>query len=435
MSDNVKIEKMLTEVKGIIEKHKKVDEMTGKNFNVFKVCEIDEKEVLICRFIYQLINPNGLHNQGDVFLRKFITDVLGGVISDSDGKDDSERLVITENELLNVRVYKEFVIKNNRRIDLFIDTNEHTIPIEVKIFAGDQENQCNDYLEYTKKSTLYYLTLFGDPPSDYSYNYNNIMENSESFEDELDKKIEDIKDEISCISFRDHIVPWIEDCIKDINIIDKKQIVDNLMQFLNAVRGLCNMGDNELNIELKDLLSKQKNFEAYLEMKNCEDEVKEEVLLKIVEGIRKELVEVMKEKLWGYRFDEDYNSYESHINDFCKSHKLTYPGVGIVCGKKYNDLETCVAFEVDNIGPYCGIYLKDKNRRELNVNKEINNKLDIGGNYNQTWVYKMNSLGCPNFYKPNSEFAILVDEGKRGEFIGAVVGEMVRLCNLINEKL
>ena len=130
--------------------------MTGKNFNIFKVCEIGEKEVLICRFIYQLINPKGLHNQGDVFLRKFITDVLGGVISDSENKD-SGKLIITESELSKVRVYKEFVIKNNRRIDLLIETNEHTIPIEVKIFAGDQENQCNDYLKYSKKSTLYYL--------------------------------------------------------------------------------------------------------------------------------------------------------------------------------------------------------------------------------------------------------------------------------------
>ena len=438
MSTVTEIEKLLTEVKGIVEKHKKVDEMTGKNFNIFKVCEIDEKEVLICRFIYQLINPKGLHNQGDAFLRKFITDVLGGVISDSDGKDDSERLVITENELLNVKVYKEFVINNNRRIDLFIETNEHTIPIEVKIFAGDQENQCNDYLKYSKNSKLYYLTLFGDPPSDYSYNYNNIKEKSVNFEDELDQKIEDIKDEISCISFRDHIVPWIEDCIKDINIIDKKQIVDNLMQFLNAVRGLCNMGDNDLNNNLKDILEESKNFEAYIEMKKCERDIKIDVLTKIVERLN----------AWAkendFRIDDTYAKYKTEIESLCSGENIgeNRPGFGVECKNQIDGCKLCVVIEAGkkNEGMWYGIYITNQEKWNENISHSIKEKLKLNTGYSDNiWIFRdfmQNSIGVPNFVEPNEAFAKLLGENESDtsnidNFVKDIKKKFVDLINII----
>ena len=355
MSAVTKIEKLLTEVKGIVEKHKRVDEMTGKNFNIFKVCEIHDKEVLLCRFIYQLINPKGLHNQGDVFLRKFITYVLGGVIGDSGDGTSNNQLIITENELSNVRVYKEFVIENNKRIDLLIKTNEHTIPIEVKIYAGDQNDQCNDYLEYSKNSKLYYLTLYGDPPSDVSYKYESKISNEISYEEEQILKIEEIKNVISCVSFRDDIIPWIEDCIKDINIIDKKQIVDNLMQFLNAVRGLCNMGDNDLNNNLKDILEESKNFEAYIEMKKCERDIKIDVLTKIIERLN----------AWAkendFRIDDTYAKYKTEIESLCSGENIgeNRPGFGVECKNQIDGCILCVAIEAGKKreGMWYGIYI------------------------------------------------------------------------------
>jgi hypothetical protein len=39
----------------------------------------------------------------------------------------------------------EYIIDGNRRIDLYIETISHKIPIEVKIHAGDQDKQCFDY--------------------------------------------------------------------------------------------------------------------------------------------------------------------------------------------------------------------------------------------------------------------------------------------------
>lgn len=38
------MEKLLTEVKGVIEKYKKIDEVTGQNFNIFNVLEVKNYE-------------------------------------------------------------------------------------------------------------------------------------------------------------------------------------------------------------------------------------------------------------------------------------------------------------------------------------------------------------------------------------------------------
>ena len=276
MSTVTEIEKLLTEVKGIVEKHKKVDEMTGKNFNIFKVCEIDEKEVLICRFIYQLINPKGLHNQGDIFLRKFITDVLGGEISE----DEMNTIVVEKEKVIKVHDYMDNSLREHR-IDLLITTNKRVVPIEVKIYANNQEHQCGNYSKWAREQkkddySLYYLTLDGQVPSSYSVAYDKDLDDYA-----INKELND-KYRIKCISFKNEIVPWIEDCIKDINVIDKKQIIDNLMQFLNVVRGLCNMGCNELNDELKKVLENSKNFEGYIEMTKCQSEITSYVLETII---------------------------------------------------------------------------------------------------------------------------------------------------------
>ena len=423
MSTVAEIEKLLAEVKGIVEKHKKVDEMTGKNFNIFKVCEIHDKEVLLCRFIYQLINPKGLHNQGDVFLRKFITDVLGGVISDSENKD-SGKLIIAESELSKVRVYKEFVIKNDRRIDLLIETNEHTIPIEVKIFAGDQENQCNDYLEYSKKSKLYYLTLYGDPPSDNSYKYEVERNDKENYDDECYRKIEEIKNKISCISFREHIIIWIEDCIKDINIIDKKQIVDNLIQFLNVVRGLCNMGDNDLNIDLKRVFKEPKDFQAYLEMKKSEVIIRIDLLTSFLNGI--------KEKFNNSKYEifEVYNKdFEEKIVNTCEGRRIgedtsNVSGFGLKTKMENVNgevIDLCVCVEVlKNYDTYYGVFIIDDKYATSVNSKIILDKLGIVGESNAKfpfWKKLMVDDESPNFVIPNGAFAKLIDKNTLGQFI------------------
>ena len=70
---------------------------------------------------------------------------------------------MSADELATARVYREYMIDENRRIDLVIETNRKFIPIEVKIFATDQPEQCFDYYQEAKQHmaepVLFYFCL------------------------------------------------------------------------------------------------------------------------------------------------------------------------------------------------------------------------------------------------------------------------------------
>ena len=71
-----------------------------------------------------------------------------------------------------ISVYKEYPIDEERRIDIVLTGNGRFIPVEVKIYAGEQQAQCCDYYQYAvkrdKDTYVVYLTLHGTMPSKYS---------------------------------------------------------------------------------------------------------------------------------------------------------------------------------------------------------------------------------------------------------------------------
>ena len=116
------------------------------SYNIFQVLEIESKEVLICRFLGDLLNPNGSHGCEIEFLKRFF------------------KLLKPEEELKNAKVVLEEHTDNNRRIDVVIHLSTEVYPIEVKIWAEDKYEQLYDYGKYYKKlnaSGIYYLTPTG----------------------------------------------------------------------------------------------------------------------------------------------------------------------------------------------------------------------------------------------------------------------------------
>lgn len=147
------VELLLQELTSISKKYEMISQKTGGYFNIFEITNIWSDEVVICRVIYEILSPEGTHFQGHKYLKTFIDDVL--------------KMDMSEEEIKTAKVFREYRIDNNRRIDLVIQTVNHFIPIEVKIYAGEQENQCFDYAKVAKNSDVYYLTRFGEYPSDY----------------------------------------------------------------------------------------------------------------------------------------------------------------------------------------------------------------------------------------------------------------------------
>jgi hypothetical protein len=71
-----------------------------------------------------------LHGQKDRFLQLFL------------------KILQINHKLKNPQVYCEYLIKNNRRIDIVIEDVDFIIAIEAKIYAKDQENQLLDYSNF-----------------------------------------------------------------------------------------------------------------------------------------------------------------------------------------------------------------------------------------------------------------------------------------------
>jgi len=106
-----------------------LDIYLASSFNVFDY--IDPNENGLSDIIAELLNPNGSHGQGDIFLKGFLE-----IIVEQKGYSTQ-----------NANLY--------RRIDITIefDSGKSAIGIENKPWAGEQEDQIKDYKEHLSKKT------------------------------------------------------------------------------------------------------------------------------------------------------------------------------------------------------------------------------------------------------------------------------------------
>ncbi len=254
----------LEDVKTILSDFKELENekrINGDYFNIFQVATIDYHEVLMCKIIAELINPNGSHGQGDKYLKLFFETVLN--------------LEYNEN-FSNFKIIKEYLIDKNRRIDIVIETKNLFIPIEVKIYAGEQKNQCYDYFNYAYKKTnnskikVYYLTLFGSNPSSYSYKEKELLE------------------KIIPISFSYNILNWINNCIKNTHI-DKINII--LKQFKEAIEYITENIKDDVKMKIMEKINLSKeNFIAAQKIAESINSVKSDKIYSVFSAIEKKLI-------------------------------------------------------------------------------------------------------------------------------------------------
>lgn len=206
-----------------------------ESFNIFNVLGVETKEVIICRFIGELLNPDGCHQMKDLPLRLFAQTVLRLPEFDA----NISKLATVE---------LEASIDEQRRVDIAIHAGKKVIPIEVKIWAGDQDSQLSDYYQFYKKKNLlfsdkiYYLTPSGWPPTKISCGALQV-----------DKQI--IR-----LSFSKHIREWMEHLYR---VSDKTTSVHIILkQFIEVIDTMCEK-TTDLNA-IKDVLGLNYEF-AYTE--------------------------------------------------------------------------------------------------------------------------------------------------------------------------
>lgn len=257
-----------------------VFETNETSFNIFRVLGVQTKEVIICRFIAELLDPNGTHKMGGKPLESFFDIVLREKVFE---------------KIENARIETEEPIDKERRVDIAIHIGSRVFPLEVKIWAGDQDAQLFDYYSYYRKKKtiekIYYLTPYGKKPS-----YASISS--------LDPA------KVECISFSAEILAWLNCLLKtdmpgyvETSIRQFKEIITDMCKEnhkLEAIKNVLNL-DSGNDFEVNDTL------EAAVAIINEKEALRERI---IVNYLKKHIIYPE-----GYKLiedttkDTDKNSY------------------------------------------------------------------------------------------------------------------------------
>jgi len=175
-----------------VKKH--TDRYLASDFNLVEVMGPDENK--ISNIIAKLLNPNGEHGQGDVFLRKFL-EVLENFVK-------PEWLSFENLALSQVKIEREHSTNNNRKIDIFLKFPEGVVAIENKLWAGEQEKQLEDYARYLEGMGDKFLLIYLD----------GLGRKAESIKQNLKEELKEKKKFIE-LSYGEFLLTWLRECLKE----------------------------------------------------------------------------------------------------------------------------------------------------------------------------------------------------------------------------
>lgn len=243
------------EMKKFKEKQNKQKVRGLNDYNLLTtVLSADDEVRLHSRMLHSLLDPNGLHYQGSLFLELFF-DILGF----KDKKFEIEK----------ARVELEY-----KHIDLHITDGKKHIIIENKIHASDQESQIKRYIEKIIKPededtisvlpeniTVIYLSIDRKKPSDYSLG--KIDNSKEYFElsndgSELQYKgsndiLKDSVIKFKSIHYQKDIVDWLKRCQYEVQNITN--LNEAIRQYKEVVEIISNKYESKCT-QMKDFLGK-----------------------------------------------------------------------------------------------------------------------------------------------------------------------------------
>jgi len=401
---------LLYEISSIIKKYDLLYQKTGGYFNIFEIANIATDEVTICRVLHEMLSPAGMHYQKTAYLKIFFETVL--------------KMEISNKELMTARVFREYSLDDHRRIDLVIETSNRLIPIEVKIFAEDQKNQCYDYFQEARNSDVYYLTLFGDLPT-------------ESSAEGL-TKIDNGYEEVSCISFAVDILNWLDLCIKQTATLKIAPIREVIFQLMSVIRQLTNQMEGDEEMEIKELLLKSsEHMRSAIAIENSIDEAKKELMLKLFKAIE---TKIDVPKLVN-DYDYETDSFKK-ITEFYRYNRSSYPGISYLYKNNIKEnVDIWVRVEIDwriYIG-YCCVVSGQAGKQVL-TEKEIKKLLNVEPCIDNWWAYWEflpvdNEIECPDFKSLNEEYIKLFDDEAFNQFVDVTVQKIREFLNAEDNSL
>jgi hypothetical protein len=271
-------QELLVRAGEILREEQERDKITACRFNVFNALGVERAELAHSRFLKCLLDPNGIHDQKDLFLQAFLRDVLS---------EEAERLDLKRSE-----VRREVPIDNGQLDIQIILPDKQIIIIENKVEAGEGEKQLERYRSWLQDQPhaksgrphrLVFLTPDGRSPSSCS------------------------PTEVKCVSYG-KIADWL-DRLKD-KIPPRLEVV--LSQYVNLWRAM------PMNQELIKLLQDPKNRETAERISMAVEEMKDEAKRQFLVQVQEDL----KRRLHQSNLSENWDVLHT-------PHTETYAGVGI----------------------------------------------------------------------------------------------------------
>jgi hypothetical protein len=365
------LNRFFTSVNAELKAHEKFKALIGPklapDFNMFSCFCPDENRLSTVLGI--LLDPNGVHAQGDIFLNIFIDTIekhlklidLLNIVRDK-VKQSKTRV------LLEAQTYS--IINYQRRIDILLEIGDICIAIENKPWASDQENQIIDYIEHIKniyKSYIFiYLSGSGENPGDVSIP-------SET------KKVLEEEGQFLALNYM-NLRNWLEKCSEKAKCDRVRTFIDEFQSYISLQfeGGLTNM-ERDLIV---DHAVKIENIGAAFSVALSWPDIAKKMINKLAGIVKKNI-----EGKFGHfemEFDFDYYQKESGFSFYRKD--------------KWKIYKIKIGFDVTSTREFfCGI-VKNNEQEPNEFETKLAEKLDINfknKEYPNTWY-----VWWQNFAKP-----------------------------------
>jgi hypothetical protein len=204
-------------------KQHRLDKRLATGFNVFDFIDPDENK--LSDVLAALLDPNGNHCQGDLFLRLLFKQL--GLGSDA-------RLT---NGARVQREARTCGILKCRRMDVLVEAGV-LLAIENKIDSSEQPEQVKDYLEHLRQctrgrsilNTLIYLTPDGRPPESL---VPSVLRQQQS------------GGRLHCWSYQHELRAWLENCRRECAAPKIRDFISDLIAYIEVVLKRESASDNE----------------------------------------------------------------------------------------------------------------------------------------------------------------------------------------------
>lgn len=390
-------------------------------FNVFTTLLSASDEVrLHTRFLCALLDSSGSHDCGDLFLKLFFETLADNPPLGHAG--EPSEITWSDYPTSDLPIGKE-VRKPQGQLDLVLENRTHTLVIENKIYANEQDKQVARYIEYVETTNVapengqvLYLTLDGKQAE--THNGMPYLR----------------------ISYKEHILEWLERCLQaTYNIIPINQ---SLIQYKSVVKQLTGQHlDSHTMSQIKDFLrSNPTIIRDHQLVSKAIDELRKETKAKLPAAFKEALKEdysvELRPKMVSGGFKDDQFA-------------------GLVIRSKSNDITADHPFDVwlelNKWNNLCiGIETKWQKKRVLNQDeehllKEIQPELTerfaaLGHSYNKPqqtfkgtdWYIGLFTIGR-NFLSSDESFARMADHAGFERVINEIADAVRAYMEILEE--